>query len=331
MISERDLRAQYEARQPMLVAWGQHVQDTVLTGLRSHLGLLAPPRSLENFLKVPAAYRVKDTGSFISKALHRGKKYTDPLMQITDQVGVRFVVLLSREAEPFNSIINTESSWIAQQDRDYERERIHHPHSFDYESNHFVVRARPGLTLGNLPIPMDIPCEIQVRTLLQHAYAELSHDRLYKPECKVPDKVRRLVARGSALLETTDHMFCDVSDSLEQAMAALRAGHDTARIVAKERGLPLQSTDLQPSLALLRQWPDPPVSRAVLDEMLNRRDYIIRRMTERQGESLFYGHPVGLLGYLLVDRLGRDAVDHWPFDRELLDQIAGDLGIGLTF
>lgn len=330
MISEHELRAQYQARLRPLDLWGQHVQKTVLDRLRVHLSSLPTPRTAENYLKIPAGYRVKDVGSFMTKALHRGKKYTDPLTQITDQVGVRFVVLLSSETEVFNSLINSEPSWTAQQDRDYERERIDHPHSFDYESNHFVVRACPGVAINGVAIPLDTPCEIQIRTLLQHAYAELSHDRLYKPECKVPDKVRRLVARGSALLETTDHMFCEVSSSLERVIAELRASHEIALTVAQERGLPIQSQDPQPSFALLRQWPLSVVSKAQLDDLLQRRDYVIRRMTERQSESLLYAHPVGLLAYLLVEQLGRDAAPHWPFEQDIMDQIAGDLGVGLA-
>lgn len=330
MSFERELRTQFEARQPLLAAWGLHVQETITAGVREHLDLLPVSRKIDNFFKIPTTFRVKDSASFLTKALHRGKTYTDPLSQITDQVGVRFVVLLSNETEIFGSIIDSREQWETSQDRDYERERAHHPHSFDYESNHFIIRPSRPFQCGGITIPSGIPCEVQVRTLLQHAYAELSHDRLYKPECKVPDRLRRLVARGSALLETTDHMFCDVSRSLEEAMRVLRAGHDAALIVANEKGLALRNADPQLSLAILRHWPQGPVTQPQIEDLLRRKDYIVRLMAERQSESLFYAHPVGLLGYLLVDTLGRDVQSHWPFDRSLLEQIAADLGIGLT-
>ena len=35
-------------------------------------------------------------------------------------------------------------------------------------------------------IEKDTPCEIQIRTLEQHAYAELSHDYVYKKESGQP-------------------------------------------------------------------------------------------------------------------------------------------------
>lgn len=331
MSSERELRLQFQNQRDVLRAWGEHVRETVLSDLRLYLLDQTSYPDIETFLKIPAMYRVKEEASFVAKALHRGKKYTDPLRDITDQVGVRFVVLLGSETEILDRIIKKRADWEIAQDRDYEQERIYHPHSFDYESNHYVVRLRHPLRIGEIDIPTGLPCEVQVRTLLQHAYAELSHDRLYKPECKVPDKVRRLVARGSALLETTDHMFCEVSRSLEEVMRALRSSHDAARDVAVAHGINLRSDDPQLSLVLLRQWGDgATVSRSRLEDFIREKDYIPRLMGERQAESLFYAHPVGLLGYFWVNAEGRDVASSWPFDRILLGQIAGDLGLGIS-
>ncbi|MCC2018497.1 hypothetical protein QM121_09360 [Enterobacter hormaechei] len=53
-----------------------------------------------------------------------------------------------------------------------------------------------------------ICCEVQVRTLLQHAYAELVHDSVYKPVGIVPKSAERHIARSMALMETTDDLFC---------------------------------------------------------------------------------------------------------------------------
>jgi len=50
-------------------------------------------------------------------------------------------------------------------------------------------------------------CEVQVRTLLQRAYAELSHDTSYKPSVTLEGDVRLQIARAPALVETTDEIF----------------------------------------------------------------------------------------------------------------------------
>lgn len=59
------------------------------------------------------------------------------------------------------------------------------------------------------------PYEIQVRTLLQHAYAELTHDTIYKPNFAVPDEVYRLSARSIALIETTSELFRKVKEAID--------------------------------------------------------------------------------------------------------------------
>ena len=62
--------------------------------------------------------------------------------------------------------------------------------------------------------PLDIICaignrkaEIQVCTLLQHAWAAISHDRLYKSSFHAPKKLERQLHRVSALLEEADDEF----------------------------------------------------------------------------------------------------------------------------
>ena len=57
--------------------------------------------------------------------------------------------------------------------------------------------------------------EIQVRTILQHAFAEITHDLCYKSSFKVPDKWQRQVAAVAAALETS-------SNELEATVAGIQ-------------------------------------------------------------------------------------------------------------
>jgi putative GTP pyrophosphokinase len=43
--------------------------------------------------------------------------------------------------------------------------------------------------------------EIQVRTLAQHLWSDMSHELGYKPELSVPDEMQRRLFRLSALVE----------------------------------------------------------------------------------------------------------------------------------
>jgi len=101
-VTEAELKSAYEAQKPLLAAWGSTVKEEVLSRLEKAPGLTKP---LAEFLKIPVEPRVKATDSFLAKALRRGKDYERPLDQITDKVGVRFVVLLLSELKLIEDVI----------------------------------------------------------------------------------------------------------------------------------------------------------------------------------------------------------------------------------
>ncbi|WP_426709518.1 hypothetical protein [Enterobacter cloacae complex sp. 284J4] len=53
--------------------------------------------------------------------------------------------------------------------------------------------------------------------LLQHAYAELTHDAIYKAKTIVEPDIHTTVAKSMALIETTDDFFCSVSKAINAA------------------------------------------------------------------------------------------------------------------
>jgi putative GTP pyrophosphokinase len=65
------------------------------------------------------------------------------------------------------------------------------------------IRLRESVVVHGSTIPAEAACEIQVRTILQHAYAQMAHGSVYKPNISLPHenerKVRRALAKGSAL------------------------------------------------------------------------------------------------------------------------------------
>ena len=52
-----------------------------------------------------------------------------------------------------------------------------------------------------------LKCEIQIRSVLQHAWAEIEHDLGYKSELTIPKEVRRSFSRLAGLLELGDKEF----------------------------------------------------------------------------------------------------------------------------
>src|SRR5690606_22227118 len=92
-------------------------------------------------------------------------------------------------------------------DKDFEAEREAHPLEFVYQSVHYVLKSKPGQAFNGVNLPAGLACEIQVRTLLQHAHSELTHDTLYKPKATAKPAVHRTVAKSMALIEATDEFF----------------------------------------------------------------------------------------------------------------------------
>jgi ppGpp synthetase/RelA/SpoT-type nucleotidyltranferase len=151
--------------------------------------------------------RAKSLSSFGEKAVRKAHKYSHPVTQLTDLCGARVITTNLDEAHRICGFINEHFDVDRPNSLDV-RTRLRSS-EFGYLSYHYVVRAGEGSILG-IPVPKILQgrkAEIQVRTLLQHAWASITHDRVYKSQFKVPDLFRRNLARLAALLEGADQEF----------------------------------------------------------------------------------------------------------------------------
>lgn len=325
-MTEQELRQAYESQKPVLQARGNAVTTAVLSGIEKKLGT---DGKLRNFLKVPAEPRVKETESFLAKALRRGKNYERPLEDITDKVGVRFVVLLSTELKTVQEVVESSALWEADKSRDFEEERIARPHHFDYQSVHYIVRARKPLACVGVNGPAGTPCEVQVRTLLQHAYAELAHNLTYKPSLAVDREVNRTVANSMALMETTDELFVLAHNKVEAASAELRRVHEMAAEAYGTQVGRIPASDLRLCFSLLDPFRDllPTLTKEVLTAFLAENDFSPEKVRERAPLALLYQHPCALVVYWLVAEHPDLVPKLWPADLKHLEMLYTDLGL----
>ncbi len=116
-----------------------------------------------------------------------------------------------------------------------------------------------------------------------------------------------------------------------RAIEDQRKAHQAALAVCESAGVKLRGNEAQVTFQLLRPFQKAvaEITEASLQDLLRRRDYIPKRMGEREAESLFFAHPAGLVAYWLVDRFGQPVVDTWPFDQGFLEEIAADYGLSL--
>ncbi len=172
-----------------------------------------------NYLSVTG--RAKSVASFAAKAARTvdGKpSFTDPLRQITDQIGARVITYVHSDVQAVADLLDDQV--IVHDDRDMGRETASEGR-FGYASRHLLV----GLDQARENQPgyealAGRTAQVQIRTVLQHAWAEFEHDIRYKgtiPDEHVPDFDRRFTL-AAGLLELADREFSTIRDRLQAGM-----------------------------------------------------------------------------------------------------------------
>ena len=164
-----------------------------------------------NYLSVNG--RAKRVASFAAKAdrtLDGELIYGDPLEQITDQIGVRVITYLHSDVAAVADLLSDQLQVL--DDRDMGQETASEGR-FGYASRHLLVAfdGTPG------PAQLRHRAQIQVRTVLQHAWAEFEHAIRYKgtiPAEHAPDLDRRFTL-AAGLLELADREFTMIRDRLQ--------------------------------------------------------------------------------------------------------------------
>lgn len=118
------------------------------------------------------------------------------------------------------------------------------PKESGYRALHLLLEAQVpvGREVGTLP------CEVQLRTLLQHAWGELTHEDTFKPEVSVPPLVSVLSKRLATALAVLDEIAQDLRDELNK----IEQGAPAEVVVdeTKDRAKPsLSATDIEDAFA----------------------------------------------------------------------------------
>jgi ppGpp synthetase/RelA/SpoT-type nucleotidyltranferase len=149
--------------------------------------------------------RIKKFDSFWEKALR--KHYDSPLDDTDDICGIRIICYYPSDVQPVCQVIEDELEVVESVDKaDLQR-----PEEFGYQSRHLIVAPKEHWLKTPSYKGLDgLRAEIQIRTLFQHAWAELSHELSYKKEGQVPRQFLRKLHQLSAMLENLDYQFDDL-------------------------------------------------------------------------------------------------------------------------
>lgn len=175
--------------------------------------------------------RIKDFDSFCEKIERKG--YTDPFREVEDICGLRIICYYPSDLERISQIINDEFEVLEAIDT----ADLLEPDRFGYRSLHFVVNVKKDwLKAPNYRGLGGLEAEIQVRTILMHAWADIQHKLAYKKKEHIPDQFRRKLHRLSALIEAADEQFEGLRKEKEEYMKGLvsKEARETGRFDVKQ-------------------------------------------------------------------------------------------------
>jgi len=168
---------------------------------------------------LPIQRRLKDIDSLRKKIERKRHKYKS-IHDITDICGIRIITYFSDEVDKVSSMIQKE--FAIDEKNSVDKRALLQPDRFGYLSLQFVAKlSNSRLALTEYHRFKECQIEIQIQSLLQHAWAEIEHDLGYKSGIAVPKDIQRRFNQLSGLLELTDEEFIRLRDTLFEYKTSL--------------------------------------------------------------------------------------------------------------
>ena len=162
-------------------------------------------------------HRVKSESSFVAKAL--AKEISD-FSSITDIAGIRVVCLFISDLPRLGEIISESFDVIAVDDK----VEGYSASQFGYMSVHYLVRMKPQYAGPRYAGIAGLALEIQIRTLLMHSWANVSHYLSYKSDTDIPDELKHGFNAISGLFYMADkHFELFFQSSIKSREAAVKS------------------------------------------------------------------------------------------------------------
>lgn len=156
--------------------------------------------------------RAKEADSLYAKLSRKPYQYRS-LRDVQDLAGIRIVTYFHDDVRAVAQIL--EDEFTIDREQSIDKSTLLDSNEFGYLSIHYVVElSEKRLALGEYRRFAEKEAEIQVRSILQHAWAEIEHDLGYKNPNAVPPEIKRSFSRVAGLLEIADAEFVNIRKQL---------------------------------------------------------------------------------------------------------------------
>jgi ppGpp synthetase/RelA/SpoT-type nucleotidyltranferase len=151
----------------------------------------------------------------LSEKLDRHNKDYGALCEVTDICGIRIITYFKEDVDEVAAIIENEFSIDLENSVD--KRKYEDPDRFGYQSLHYIVSLdKKRCRLAEYTRFSGLKAEIQIRTVIQHAWAEIEHDLGYKSAPSIPRPIKRRFYRLAAMLEVADDEFTAIKTTLQE-------------------------------------------------------------------------------------------------------------------
>jgi len=189
------------------------------------VGLLE--KSLEEAGQKPMqiSHRIKTKESVAGKMERKSDKYPS-VHNMRDLLGIRIICYFGYQVDEAAALI--QNILVIDPEHSVDKRKSLDPTAFGYLSLHFICSLPKDH--GYPERLCNLQFEIQIRTILQHTWAEIEHDLGYKTEFSIPRHVRREFSRVAGLLEIADDAFLRIRNTINdyEQEVRTRIANDTA-------------------------------------------------------------------------------------------------------
>ncbi|WP_203256866.1 GTP pyrophosphokinase [Hyunsoonleella ulvae] len=142
------------------------------------------------------------------------KNINDVSSDILDISGIRIIIYYDDDLDIVEKIIN--KNFKVDKNNSINKQKIYDSNEFGYLSRHYIVKVNnKRAELEEWQRFNSLNAEIQVRTVLQHSWASISHELYYKKNYDIPKELNRKLFRLAGLFELADEQFLEIRNKHE--------------------------------------------------------------------------------------------------------------------